>query len=100
MLVDYHDFIMNLKNEGNTYTHISEELERVYGYKVSRQAITKYINKQGIKKLDIKDYLSEEEIEKVYEFSSARKAHEYLLSRGHTIGYKKVITLRNQRMDR
>lgn len=96
MLRDYHDFIMNLRHNGYNYTQISEELERVHGYKVSRQAITKYINRQEIIKLDVSDMIEKKDLDVVLSSSSGRKAHQYLINNGYSISYHKVLSIRNQ----
>ena len=96
MLRDYHDFIMNLRSKGYNYRQISEALESEYGYKVSRQAITKYINRQEVHKLEITDLILPQDLEEVFISTSARKAHQYLLEQGYDIKYHKVLSIRNQ----
>lgn len=96
MLRDYHDFLMDLRAKGYNYRQISEALYKEHGYKVSRQAITKYINRQEVRKLEITDLISKEDLDVVFKSSSARSAHQYLLKNGYDISYHKVLSLRNQ----
>ena len=96
MLRDYNDFIFALRDKGFNYRQISEALEEEYGYKVSRQAVTKYINNKKIHKLDIRDMIAAEDLEVVLNSTNAKKAHEYLLSKGYDIKYHRVLSFRNQ----
>lgn len=95
-IIDYHDFVMQLKNQGYTHEQIRDRLEKVHGYTITRQAVSKYINKQGILKLTVIDQILKEDLEVVFSSRSTRKAHEYLLQNGYKISYHKVHTLRNK----
>lgn len=92
---DYHYFVMQLKDKGYTYQQIKEALESEHGYIISRQAVNKYINKQNIRKLDVKDLISKEDLEVVIRSSSGLKAYQYLMNNGYNISYHKVLSIRN-----
>lgn len=98
MLVkDFHDIIIKLREEGKTFREVSKYLEEKHEFKVTYQAISKYVRKLDLDKLesvDVLDTLNEEELEFIKKSKSARQAHISMTRNGYNIPYRKVLEIR------
>lgn len=96
MLKDYDDIIEAYLDEGLSYRVIAKNLELKYNFKVSYQAIGKYIRKKRIAEDEATEKYDTEIRRTIYTTHTAAQAFRELKEKGYDLSYHKVLKIKKE----